>query len=507
MIDMKNFLKIILICAFVGFSFPSCNDMLETKIYTQINPGNFPQTEDDVNGLLASIYTVFNSTGGYNEPDWTYYWSMYARHYGWWAMSVSTTDEAYARWWGEFPFNWGSGFNNMDVYGKIRTVSKATDYINLIQNSPVSDEFKKSSIAQLKCLRGWLMFILYDFYGPLPVILDPEELLPPIHFKPRPSEEEYLGWMIKDLEDAMPDLPAKTNNDLSNWGKVNQGVARMILLKTYMNTKQYDKAKIVCDELMGMGYSLVQDSYKAVFNTKANNEIIYAIPTTVANGGMGWYYYLMPDAPDVELLGIKVPINGWWGYAMSWSFYDTYSPGDKRLETIAAEYKSSKSDWVQDENGDWYETNDFKRGQGWLHDGAVAAKYIYNYQGEQDVDKVDLVVFRYADVLLSKAEIENELSGPAAAKPYLEAVTNRANTTVPASVYDNKEAFKEFLLAERGRELYFEGWRRMDMIRFGKFISWGQSKGYDAKDYMVRFPIPPSVINESENIITQNQGY
>jgi hypothetical protein len=119
------------------------------------------------------------------------------------------------------------------------------------------------------------------------------------------------------------------------------------------------------------------------------------------------------------------------------------------------------------------------------------------------------VGFRYADVLLSLAEIENELNGPnSVALGYLKEVTDRANYTldVPA-ITASKDAFRLFLSDERGRELYWEGWRRQDMIRLGTWIPWGISKGYAAQEKHKLYPIPPSVINESRGIIKQNPGY
>ena len=108
------------------------------------------------------------------------------------------------------------------------------------------------------------------------------------------------------------------------------------------------------------------------------------------------------------------------------------------------------------------------------------------------------------------AEIENELNGPTnKALDYLKQITDRAGVThsIPTDIQSSKEKFKEFLLAERGRELYFEGWRRQDMIRFDKYIEYGLSKGFPAKDHMVLFPIPPQVIIESGGIVEQNPGY
>ncbi len=61
---------------------------------------------------------------------------------------------------------------------------------------------------------------------------------------------------------------------------------------------------------------------------------------------------------------------------------------------------------------------------------------------------------------------------------------------------------------ERGRELFMEGWRRQDLIRFGKYIEFARNRGCTAaKDHMVLFPIPPKVITESGGVIEQNPGY
>ena len=69
-----------------------------------------------------------------------------------------------------------------------------------------------------------------------------------------------------------------------------------------------------------------------------------------------------------------------------------------------------------------------------------------------------------------------------------------------------KETLRDFLLDERGRELYCEGHRRPDLIRFGKFIEKVREKGFNAEDYHVLFPIPQSAMNENPNLV-QNPGY
>src|SRR5690606_4618917 len=99
---------------------------------------------------------------------------------------------------------------------------------------------------------------------------------------------------------------------------------------------------------------------------------------------------------------------------------------------------------------------------------------------------------RYADILLSRAEALNELSGPTEeAIALINAVRQRANVSLlTLESYPSKEELRTFLLAERGREFYSEGLRREDLIRHGKFISLAQTRGYSAKDHQVLYPIP-----------------
>ena len=120
----------------------------------------------------------------------------------------------------------------------------------------------------------------------------------------------------------------------------------------------------------------------------------------------------------------------------------------------------------------------------------------------------DIVYIRYADILLSRAEALNELSGPTQeAIDLINAVRQRANAaTLTLASYPTKEGLRDFLLAERGREFYSEGLRREDLIRHGKFISSARSRGYSAKDHQVLYPIPLQQIDANPNL-EQNDGY
>jgi hypothetical protein len=115
----------------------------------------------------------------------------------------------------------------------------------------------------------------------------------------------------------------------------------------------------------------------------------------------------------------------------------------------------------------------------------------------------DFVVFRYADVLLTRAEALWRLNaGSTEALTLVNQVRSRAKVDAFTALDADK------LLAERGREMFAEMTRRQDLIRFGKFAeAWGfkPAKAASATTFAV-FPIPKQQL-DANNKLTQNPGY
>ena len=388
----------------------------------------------------------------------------------------------------------GSAFDTYSTYAVSRNITRATYILDVFSKlTDMDKDVKNELMAETKCLRAWMMFCFYDMYGPIPVVTDPAKI-DNIVYEPRPSKEEYFNQMVKDLTEALPYLYDKTNNT-ENWGRVNKGVAAMLLMKLYMNDHQYDKALPYAESLTQMGYTL-SDDYSKVFSEEHNNENIWSVPSGQQMGNE-WFFYMIPPS-CAEVCGIKVA--PYWGVTlMPWEF------------TIRMRKKTSV--WLVLLTAISVRTELCIRVKAIRESVCrmvqLSSSICYRRNRRKPVI-YRLVVCRYADVILSLAEIENELNGPTdKALGYLKQITDRSGVThtIPADIRTSKDKFKEFLLAERGRELYFEGWRRQDMIRFGKYIEYGLSKGYPAKDYMTLFPIPPKVIIESGGIVKNNPGY
>jgi len=493
--------------------FSSCKKQLETKVYSSLTPDNFYQSEGDANAALMTVYIPFTSYWGNPDPgSGVWYAALYnADIKSYLSKSLISTDEIYNEGGGAntadlFNFTWGpdtwQGPNDA-VYYKISYVAKATEVITAIGNSTnLTDDVKKSYVAQAKTLRAWLMFVLYDFYGPVNAKVS-YETLTDTSATPRPPKADYLAQIEKDLTEAMPDLKDKYNSDAPNWGRVGKGVARMVLMKLYMQEKQWAKAATTARELMTMGYSLMTGplGYRDVFRVKANKELIYAVPANAASAN--WWsqevfpldFKSAPDfiyASDVPGTGIAPRASGWLTQYMPWAYYDKYDATDIRRNTTVLDHYTNTGNTVMTRS------NGMK--------GAIPLKYT-SIPLPGDAQPIDVVVFRYADVLLSLAEAINEQGAPTAeAFQLINEVRARAGVSNLSGL--TQAQFRQALLDERGREFYGEGSRRQDLIRNGTYISSAVTRGkINAKSHMVLYPIPSAVITQSRGVIVQNPGY
>lgn len=194
-------------------------------------------------------------------------------------------------------------------------------------------------------------------------------------------------------------------------------------------------------------------------------------------------------------------IQKWGGYRVPWSFYHTFDPADKRLEVLVGDFQGT--------DGHHYTESDPGTV---LIKGALPVKYGEDPTTTDEGSQIDWIVFRYADVLTLRAEALVRAGNAITqeALDCLNAVHTRAGLTAyQMSDFTDANDFLEKVLLERGHELWFEGARRTDLIRYGKYIEYAKTyKGSTtAKDYMNVMPLPQSVIDESKGKIAQNPGY
>ena len=496
---------IIIVC--LGLIAISCSNLLETKDFSDISPENFFKTESDMAAAVTGLYVPLTTNWGYGDGGTGgWYNALFnADMAAYYPAGMMTTDElrAYNTSNDIVDFNFGpsTGGAITNTYNIMRFVARATDVINRIEQSGgATEDIRNRFIAETKTLRAFYMYTLLDWFGPVNVKLDPNTLMDNT-IEPRPLLSDYVGYIEKDLDDAIAttSFPDKYNDDAANWGRMSKDIAYAIRMKVAMHEKNWTEAKAACQQLMSMGYDLLPN-YEDVFNLKQTVEDIYFIPSNLAFDNFyvteilpGNFMYGYNNKGDFYMRGNESSyFGGWQAYCMNWDFYDTFEDNDVRKKAILCKYVTASGDTIDRTNG---------------MVGAIPIKFTDSQYALFGIQK-DQPVIRYAEVLLSFAEAENEINGPTPdAIAAVKQITDRAGTEIPVEATTSKDTFRSFLLAERGRELFCEGQRRQDLIRQGEFIKSAIARGKNAKDYQVLFPIPQFAITEAGGILEQNPGY
>lgn len=496
---MKNILLLCSLAAASVFS-PSCTD-LESEMYNVINPGIFPTNEADAESLVtAAGYAPFIS-------NW--YSGLYtSAAAGIHVISDMGSDIGTCQWddplWPDV-INVNYTPNSSGIIGVynnyINFIGKMTLTMDRIANVPMNEEKKKQLNAELHCGRGWLAYVLYDMYGPIQVP-SLELLQNPLLEKvaPRLEKEEMVKFIEDDLKAAIAVLPATRAVTDQTYGRFTKGLAYTVLMKLYMHEGRWADAEVCGRELMKpeYGYKLM-DNYKDIFTleNEGNPETIYAAVCSRSVNCQMWLAHVLSSQYPTN----NPNIQKWGGYRVLWSFYHTFEPQDKRLEVLVGEFK--------DENGTLY--NEENPGTV-LIKGALPIKYGEDPEAVGEESQLDWIVYRYADVLtlLSEAIVRNANSVTPEAVSLLNMVHTRAGLKAfQMSDFRGVQDFLDTVLLERGHELWFEGARRQDLIRHGKYVEYLKKyKGSETvKDYMKIMPLPQSVIDESKGQIAQNPQY
>lgn len=480
---------------------------LQRESFEEIYPENFFRNQSDIDKALIALYTPFSTGWGkFYCCDQYSYLVVSDMTAGVMASRWTGQDyrQYYEHWWEEDIQGWVRTFMN-DHYKQYNHLSRIMSVIKKIEESTASDEVKLRSIAEAKCLYGWLGYIMYDLFGPVPLITDEAMDDPQAQiFIPRLSDEEYVAVMIGMLDDAIESGTLSVR--ASAWGRMSESMAMMLKLKFLMARKDYVAAEEVARDLYalrGNPFDLM-DSYQSIFdkaNVK-NREIIHAIPCGIEEDFPNyWMVQVLPWSFKGKDGTGSEDAQGWQTFAMTWDFYESFEPGDERLETIIAEYT------YIDGNGAsivYNRNNDTALKDG----GPIPFKYGNDPQQNGVIGTTDQIVFRFSDVMLSLAECINMNDGPTdEAKALLNEVRDRVGL-LPIDP-KSKDAFNEALLNERLHEFHCEGLARTDKIRFGTFVSDAIAQYPDSRSapHKVRFPIPGNYIAESEGVVKQNPGY
>jgi hypothetical protein len=512
---IKLFLTVLLPMA---VALQSCQ--LESEIYDDINTAIYPKTERDAHDLITgNVYAVFTEVNAGSVSE-DLYKGVFNSGNGWHLLADMSSDIGFCSWepsWTDLEFGQVkpvTTYGSTILYDKgyHRFFAKMLLAIDRIKDTDIDADVKTRYIAEAKCGLGFLGFLFYDWYGPVVVpTLEAVKKPQDATILPRLSEEDMKTFIETNLKEAAAVLPATYSHSDPEYGRFTAGLCHMVLLKFYMQTKQWDKAVTEGKELMKpeYGYALVTNPGNATGVDPSATPSAYANVFSVANEGNRETIWAVNHNSTYKhawfphVLQGGCPFNNgagsWNGYKIIPQFFATFEPGDQRKNTII-----SAENWSEGEFGD----------------GVIPVKYEINVTGGNTGSALDWIVYRYADAitLLAEAIVRNGgnySGGSPNPLDLLNQVRTRAGLPAytEADITDNND-FIDKLLWERAHEFYFEGCRRQDLIRNGTYetrMKWkcglglpgSASYANPAKIYD-RMPLPQSIITEGQGVIEQN---
>jgi len=485
---MKKIFTYILISGMV-FSISSCEKSLEVSPNSEFSPDNVLSTDAGIKSLLFSAYaqaqTQTNSRWVINGAEMCTdvgYDTGGAENGGLLTLINYTWDPTTATFFDDL---WAPNY---------RAIRDANNVIQNIDAVNTTDANKKLYTAEAKVIRAQAYAILYNNFGPVP-LRTPETQTGALA---RATNQQMLDFIESEITSAIADLPNAGAE--AAFGRYNKGVASAILAKFYLNSKQWQKAADAAKAVIDFNYYSLYPSFEALFRVEneRNKEIILALQCRPEDPFGNWFqagalppaYKSSPQFPNYVYTSSMS--NFATMYRLRTAFTNTFAPTDKRLSLILTSYVNTSNATVSLTTGD--NARSFK-----YWDNATVG----NNSG------TDVPVLRYADILLTRAEALNELSGPTTENlGLINQVRTRAGLANLTLIdVPSKELFRDAILRERGWEFVSEGKRREDMVRQGKLISNAIARGIsNAKEHRVLFPIPQSEI-DANKLCTQNPGY
>jgi len=384
----------------------------------------------------------------------------------------------------------------VSIYKVIDRANWALKLINNMDDSAFGEvETKKRLLGEVSFLRGMAYFDLVGMFGGVPLKLEPTSSDTP--GLPKSSASDVYVQIEKDLKFAIENIPA--SNILP--GRASKGAAYGILAKAQLRQLKWAEAGQNIDAIIALGvYNLfTEDSYlKLFYESNINdNEFIFSVLS------MGESYNTASNH-HVKFFTPWSYDTGWANVGMPPTLYNTIGQGDERLEVYLDDYPQLYGGSL----GSAIDQYGFaiNRKFGAYNRDVTAPGTGYSAYKNYGVSKLGVPVLRYADVLLLKADIENELNGPnSQAYSAINQVRNRSGlANLQAGL--GKVEFRDAVLKERAIELAGEGHRKDDLIRHGLFEStmtqYLSDQGYPKNvtaDYRL-MPIPQTELDLNPNM-------
>lgn len=393
-----------------------------------------------------------------------------------------------------------------------------------------------AAVAESKVLRAYMYMKLMDMYGNIPIVTKVgTPLSPPT--SPRAEVFKFIETELKENVDKLPPLSQ------AMVGRVSMAGGYAILAELYLNaevwsgTARWDECIAACDKILSgqaggqNGVPILDADIKTAFsntNDKAR-EVLFSIAYNfqAAQSRITWNSDLW-HYNQKEILDATPPNNSNNGVVVIPTAYDAFKDKDLRKITWmlmgpqfkfgttipvlgTQEYKGKPLVFVNNIQRNSENKTLSNMTQGDENSGARFNKYAPGRTSDANFWSNDWVLYRLTEIQFNKAEALIRKNAGVATATAVQLINDSKKRAFSATdwvteAYTPATLTLDELLAERGREFIFEGKRRTDLIRFGKFTTaswWDHQPTQKTKEL---FPIPTGQLQLNPNL-KQNPGY
>ncbi len=543
----------------VAALFAACTDLVE-PVDSEVTAENFFQTDQQFVSALGDAYSALTAMGGGGAPP---------------QLNEATTDEiivpARGQDWSEGGFwyrmnnhTWSieeGTFNGFwqDYFSGVNNANRLIFQIESAVEAGAADpDLAATFISELRAMRAFYYFWLLDAFGNVPIVTSfaeaDENPSQPCSAGPECFEEgrlEVFEFVEQELLNSVDDL---SDDVMGTYGRMNTFVAHMTLGKLYLNaevytgTPRWDDALTHFDEIINSGMYSLAANYHENFATQneGSPENMFVVPfDKVFLGGMNLAMMTLHYGSQNTYSFQDQPWNGW---SATQKIYESVIDPEQNPGPQGEVWGTEPTDsddglervqgTLDDRLGNFIVGPQFSAAGDRIMDSGIYSDFDRNgppltftpavndlqevacrqcgarigkYEFEPNISgsnlSNDFVIYRYADVLLSKAEAlwrQNPGSGEA-----LDLV-NQIRTRSGVDPFGALDADR--ILAERGRELFWEQVRRQDLVRFDG-VEGGQTRYNDpwqfkpvSESHRNVAPIPRDQLETNSNLV-QNPGY
>mgnify|MGYP006300535025 CR=1 FL=1 len=482
---MKNIFHLSIILTFL-LIFSSCEDILTENPKDFLTPESFPKTEKDAIAATNAAYSRL-----YSGPR-----DLYA--------CFVPSDITFQGYHNKRPLTWFTGLDPLNGdsnslwKGHFEGISRCNTVIDLVPKVEMNESTRARLVGEAKYLRAWYYFKMVQLYGGVPIVdgvlSGPDEL----EGITRATVEQVYTLIEQDLNDAIDVLPDAYSSD--ELGRATKWAAIGLLGMVHLTQEEWGPANDLFKQIIASGQFGLYADYNKNFGVENEHKLFPDKDGNLVNENI-WDVQFTYDerghtvtqqsgSRDVEVGGT---VNHYGGYEnmLPTEVFETYfEEGDTRKEIS---YIKQIGDNVLES----------PRTPG---AGPISGKY--HNPGQQSPtpgnSPNNINFIRYANVLLMQAEAENELNGPGNAYTSINLVRERAGVSLLSGL--SQDEMRQAIRKERALELSFEGFRRLDLLRWGIFVEtirnstsqFMQDQAAAIQDHHNLLPVPNNEVEASK---------